>query len=98
MAEMADTTSNDEWGLSVRISSAPKTGFPSMLESPQAKQDLLCSILPPAGGTRSATDVCCVVDVSGSMMLEAKNGDSESQGLSVLDVVKHACEFRYLGI
>ena len=45
-----------------------------------------------AAGTRPPTDVCCVVDVSGSMQLECSNGDAESQGLSVLDVVKHACK------
>ena len=43
-------------------------------------------------GTRPPTDVCCVVDVSGSMGIECTNGDSESQGLSVLSVVKHACK------
>lgn len=43
-------------------------------------------------GTRPPTDVCCVVDVSGSMGIECHNGDAESQGLSVLDIVKHACK------
>mmetsp|Transcript_6365 Transcript_6365/g.3600 ORF Transcript_6365/g.3600 Transcript_6365/m.3600 type:complete len:92 (+) Transcript_6365:421-696(+) len=39
-------------------------------------------------------DICCVVDVSGSMQVEATmtgtSGDKESYGLSQLDVVKHA--------
>lgn len=49
-------------------------------------------MVPPSMGTRPPTDVCCVVDVSGSMGVECANGDAESQGLSVLDVVKHACK------
>ncbi len=46
------------------------------------------------GQARTPADICCVVDVSGSMNEEAvfKNatGDWESHGLSLLDVVKHA--------
>jgi ubiquitin/Mg-chelatase subunit ChlD len=52
-----------------------------------------CTIVPPEGTTRSAADVCAVVDVSGSMSSEAtiKTGqENESHGLSLLDVVKHA--------
>ena len=40
--------------------------------------------------TRTPVNICAVVDVSGSMGVEAQNGDAESQGLSVLDIVKHA--------
>jgi hypothetical protein len=54
--------------------------------------DIVVKITPPAEGTRTATDVCAVVDVSGSMGTETQNGDAESQGLSVLDIVKHACK------
>jgi hypothetical protein len=53
---------------------------------------ILQSINAPPMGARPPTDVCCVVDVSGSMGSECTNGDSESQGLSVLAVVKHACK------
>ena len=47
-------------------------------------------------GTRQKTpvDICVVIDTSGSMCSEAKrtgeNGATESDGLSILDVVKHA--------
>ena len=50
------------------------------------------SVVPPTSGERPPTDVCCVVDVSSSMGAECTNGDAESQGLTVLDVVKHACK------
>ncbi|CAE8597663.1 unnamed protein product [Polarella glacialis] len=44
--------------------------------------------------TRSPVDICCVVDVSGSMSAEAKyedeQGNLKSDGLTVLDIVKHA--------
>eukprot|EP00211_Chloroparvula_japonica_P003707 CAMPEP_0119125336 /NCGR_PEP_ID=MMETSP1310-20130426/4648_1 /TAXON_ID=464262 /ORGANISM="Genus nov. species nov., Strain RCC2339" /LENGTH=774 /DNA_ID=CAMNT_0007115395 /DNA_START=27 /DNA_END=2351 /DNA_ORIENTATION=- len=48
----------------------------------------------PPNGRRTPLDVCCVVDVSGSMQSAAtvKNdtGNLEDYGLSILDVVKHA--------
>jgi len=54
----------------------------------------LLSIKPPAGNARTPVDLCCVVDVSGSMASEATlksiTGDVESYSLSVLDVVKHS--------
>ena len=53
-------------------------------------EDVVVKITPALEGTRTATDVCCVVDVSGSMGTEVQNGDTESQGLSILDIVKHA--------
>lgn len=52
------------------------------------------SIRPPAGQSRTYHDICCVVDVSGSMGEEASilndKGDRESHGLTILDIVKHA--------
>lgn len=46
------------------------------------------------GTTRTPLDVCCVVDVSGSMSdsasIKNENGVSEGHGLTILDVVKHA--------
>lgn len=45
-------------------------------------------------GKRCPLDICCVLDVSGSMQVDAtvKNtdGETESHGLTVLDIVKHA--------
>eukprot|EP00419_Tripos_fusus_P000400 CAMPEP_0172674210 /NCGR_PEP_ID=MMETSP1074-20121228/12616_1 /TAXON_ID=2916 /ORGANISM="Ceratium fusus, Strain PA161109" /LENGTH=498 /DNA_ID=CAMNT_0013491609 /DNA_START=11 /DNA_END=1504 /DNA_ORIENTATION=- len=45
-------------------------------------------------GVRQASDIACVLDVSGSMGSEATivgaSGQSESHGLSLLDVAKHA--------
>jgi len=56
---------------------------------------VLVTITPPAGTERVPVDICCVVDVSGSMGTEAMiqaeaGGQSQGHGLSVLDIVKHA--------
>jgi Mg-chelatase subunit ChlD len=52
------------------------------------------SISPGPGLKRSPADICCVVDISGSMGAEATvktgTGKEEKHGLSLLDVVKHA--------
>lgn len=64
------------------------------------------SIVPPATGKRTPTgrlslfdyslygDVCCVVDISGSMETDASittaSGETEGAGLIILDIVKHA--------
>jgi hypothetical protein len=130
IAAAAATTAGDNNSpsvdtFSVNVTSCASPAFPG--ETPCT--DILVSIVPPDGGTRPPTDVCCVVDVSGSMGVECTNGtkkdgcvccerdapffkivlcghhhhhhrhicfvasgDSESQGLSVMDVVKHACK------
>jgi von Willebrand factor type A domain len=69
-----------------------------------AGKSLLVTITPPREpqaqekqpGKRTPLDLCLVIDVSGSMGTDApaasEDGRSkESMGLSVLDVVKHAC-------
>jgi hypothetical protein len=50
------------------------------------------SIHPPADTARSPCDICCVVDTSGSMAVQAEiqNDTNEKFGLSQLDLVKHA--------
>jgi hypothetical protein len=56
--------------------------------------DVLVTLTPPTGVKRVPVDICCVVDVSGSMGTEAtlkvEGGKTESHGLNLLDVVKHA--------
>lgn len=58
------------------------------------EHEVLITITPPAGSDRVPVDLCCVVDISGSMgsvaTLKGDDGSVESHGLSVLDVVKHA--------
>lgn len=48
----------------------------------------------PVGTQRSLCDICCVIDVSGSMASEVtakdESGKSESFGLTCLDLVKHS--------
>lgn len=55
---------------------------------------VLISVQPPEGSVRTPSDICCVVDVSGSMsndaLLQGEDGSMSAHGLSVLDVVKHA--------
>ena len=52
------------------------------------------SITPEEGTKRTPVDVCCVVDISGSMSTTAtfqnEKGETESHGLTILDIVKHA--------
>ena len=56
----------------------------------QGNKYINASIKSIKENTRTPVNICAVVDVSGSMGVEAQNGDAESQGLSVLDIVKHA--------
>eukprot|EP00931_Biecheleriopsis_adriatica_P064704 TRINITY_DN39432_c0_g1_i1.p1 TRINITY_DN39432_c0_g1~~TRINITY_DN39432_c0_g1_i1.p1 ORF type:complete len:507 (+),score=101.38 TRINITY_DN39432_c0_g1_i1:32-1552(+) len=54
---------------------------------------LMVSAEVPAGGARLPADICCVVDVSGSMGEKATyevDGVQKDDGLSILDIVKHA--------
>jgi hypothetical protein len=67
------------------------------LEAVSSSDHTLISIKPPKqldGVTRTPTDVCAVIDVSGSMGSEAKiktdPGKSEGFGFTTLDLVKHA--------
>lgn len=56
--------------------------------------ELMLSLVPPEGKQRTPSDICCVVDVSDSMAVQASVQDSPglavTHGLCVLDVVKHA--------
>lgn len=56
--------------------------------------NVLINMNPPATGPRTPLHIVAVVDVSGSMGTEAvsknKSGQDESQGLNLLDIVKHA--------
>ena len=60
---------------------------------------LLITLTPPAvppnaTRTRASLDICCVIDVSGSMDASAPApgdaGSRESAGLTVLDIVRHS--------
>ncbi|KAF8518355.1 hint-domain-containing protein [Hysterangium stoloniferum] len=72
--------------------------------SDPSNKEVLVSLVPPRApvnrsgevlSTRAPVDVCCVIDVSGSMQSELKaileeGSSTEFTGLSTLDVVKHA--------
>jgi len=55
---------------------------------------VMVKMVPSNGTDRTTSDICCIVDVSGSMGAEAElkteTGATTGHGLSVLDVVKHA--------
>jgi hypothetical protein len=77
----------------------------SLSADPESNK-LLITLTPPNHPTslyhgstmnRASMDICCVIDVSGSMSSEApipgdpaNGGQAERTGLSVLDVVKHS--------
>jgi len=54
----------------------------------------LLQIIPPENGNRTPSDICAIIDVSGSMGAEAKikstSGDDEGYGFNRLDIVKHS--------
>jgi len=66
--------------------------------APAVSKETETSNLPTSSSSpregRYPVDVCCVIDVSGSMgdaaVLKDANGDSETHGLNLLDIVKHA--------
>lgn len=74
--------------------SSPTTSFLGLALnkgiSPQTI-DILASINPPAFPSNDAigSDICCVVDVSGSMGGNASIIGVENSGLSLLDITKH---------
>eukprot|EP01065_Artemidia_motanka_P007056 TRINITY_DN1346_c0_g1_i1.p1 TRINITY_DN1346_c0_g1~~TRINITY_DN1346_c0_g1_i1.p1 ORF type:complete len:734 (+),score=222.18 TRINITY_DN1346_c0_g1_i1:69-2270(+) len=56
-------------------------------------RSVVASVTPPEGTERVPTDLCCVIDVSGSMgQAAAVKGaaETEASGLCVLDLVLHA--------
>ena len=75
-------------GVGLTLSAMPTPGGPAN------ELTVLATVQPPVGTQRTPSDVCCVVDVSGSMGAEATmqnaDGGLEAHGLSLLDVVKHA--------
>jgi len=62
-------------------------------EAKDAVAKLNVSLQTPPGGTRQPSDIVCIIDISGSMGMEATiagaSGTAESHGLSLLDVAKH---------
>jgi len=82
-----DSKSSEEVGVSVSV------GSPSMVDGVESTPVLL-SLRPPQGNGRVPTDIICVIDASYSMSDEAKvqneQGVSETTGLTILDVTKHA--------
>jgi hypothetical protein len=79
-----------------RLSGAdnPRIDASVQLELALERQELgeanvMLTAMPPVGTVRTPTDICMVIDTSGSMGGAASTGP-ESDGLSLLDVVKHA--------
>ena len=84
-----DTTLN----LSATVSSMPTILPSDLLSSPTTKLLQITVTAPLDTPRRTPVDLVCVVDISGSMGSDAtvNTGTStESSGLTVLDIVKHA--------
>lgn len=79
----------EPYGVSINILSGETVN-----EEGQDMTPVLVKINPPSGQTQTPTDICCVLDISWSMSMEATvqaaSGASESNGLSLLDIAKHA--------
>jgi len=81
-----------------QLPNAPPPALPVVQATCVVQKDgkgkLLVSVKPPEGQVRTPSDICCVVDISGSMGAQASiassTGETESDGLSLLDIVKHA--------
>lgn len=71
----------------------PEEGGEGKAEEGQPDRYVMVKLKPPEGTKRMFADICCVVDISGSMGQEATivgaSGSKESHGLSLLDVAKH---------
>ena len=89
----------EEYRRSLQPDQSPTTASASALQPSEltvtgkyADGLVYVSIEPPADTTRSPCDICCVVDTSGSMAVQAEiqNDTNEKFGLSQLDLVKHA--------
>jgi Mg-chelatase subunit ChlD len=83
-----------EHDVSVCVSYVPP-GLASSFSHDPAVGFLDIHVTPPNTDKRTPLDICCVVDVSGSMsdratVQNANGGLDESSDLCILDVVKHA--------
>jgi hypothetical protein len=78
------------------VVAASPAASPGVAPAGMTELHAVVTVTPPAApaGARPGADICCVVDVSGSMgaaaTLKNESGESESHGLSLLDIVKHA--------
>lgn len=83
----AKSSRADEPRVSIGLSQNCKNGGDSMVAV-----HIDVPVLP-AGTRREPVDICCIVDISGSMnalaKYEADNGSVKDDGLTILDIVKH---------
>ncbi|KAJ1534335.1 hypothetical protein HK096_003999 [Nowakowskiella sp. JEL0078] len=60
-------------------------------DSDNSEKALNVKLIPPEPSIdRTPVDICVVIDVSGSMGADARIGNEDSGGLTILDIVKHA--------
>ena len=76
-----------------KLGQAPK--YDLQVQASLRSQHVLLSVVPPLTNeaTRTPSSVVCVIDVSGSMQLEANlqsEGKVETYGFNTLDLVKHS--------
>lgn len=97
-----DAIEEDDWGddsidvgpagaAEISLEAAPSED----VDGSDCERNIVVSInvAEPSSGSRAPVDICCVVDISGSMGSEATyevDGAVRSDRLSYLDIVKHA--------
>lgn len=80
-----DEDEDDQSPAAVRVSVAPAEAGPTV--------NVAVHIHIPDLMERPPIDVCCIIDISGSMRslatYEAENGEMKDDGMCILDIVKH---------
>ena len=72
------------------VSLSVTSGNDDINEDGTIERHILVSVKPPDLPIRYGSDICCVVDVSGSMQGPATTANqSESNGLAIIDIVRH---------
>ena len=71
----------DDYPVSLKVLQGPVLDY---------QVEMLISTFPSEKQVREPADICCVVDVSGSMGTHVSAAGTESARLTILDIVKHA--------
>ena len=81
-------------GAAVAAAAGPLQLSINAVETTPSTKDVVITVTPSESLRRRGVDLCCCVDVSGSMadMVSVQNaqGETESHGLNILDIVKHS--------
>lgn len=91
---MAPPPSPGEAEVAVSVNIVPGKDIFGSEAKGDAGIPVMVELKPPEGTARTPLDICCIVDISGSMgaeaLIQTETGGQAGHGLSVLDLVKHA--------